>query len=248
MICRGLLIPSCVLSAGTVRTHMDSTKGERVKKTLCHYTVEKASHRSAPCHCCYSCYSALHSRRPNRLPSPFSPPFQSVHHAQVWLRKRCVSPPCEPAQFAFVCQKSADECARVCVCVCVRAACVLPCTVILNDVTFSLPLFLSSLLFPTWIHLSFLYGLCLFSPCASFSSVWCWSKAAEHPGIPLKSLFDCFTVTVSVCFSVLFLRLSVCWISKLDVQPATLKADTFFLADTESQGLLLSHSPWRTGA
>lgn len=35
---------------------------------------------------------------PNRLPLPSSPPSQLVRPAQVWLRKKCVSLPCEPAQ------------------------------------------------------------------------------------------------------------------------------------------------------
>ena len=226
---------------------MDSTKGERVKKNV----VSLHCWESFPSVCTLSSLLFLLLRPPLTPPKPLAftiqPPISIGPSCSSMTQKEV----CQSTMWtSTICVCVSKECRRVCacVCVCVRAACVLPCTVILNDVTFSLPLFLSSLLFPTWIHLSFLYGLCLFSPCASFSSVWCWSKAAEHPGIPLKSLFDCFTVTVSVCFSVLFLRLSVCWISKLDVQPATLKADTFFLADTESQGLLLSHSPWRTGA
>lgn len=81
----------------------------------CHSAVgKKASHRSAPCHHCSSCYAVLHSHRPAACLSPSSPPFQLVHPAQVWLRKRCVSLPREPAQcvILFVWSR-AEECLRV---------------------------------------------------------------------------------------------------------------------------------------
>lgn len=52
------------------------------------------------------------------------------------------------------------------------------------------------------------------------------------------SVFDCFTVTVYVD-SLFSLDSVFSWNSKLDDK----SADTFFLADTESQGLPLSHSP-----
>lgn len=85
-----------------------SQKGERVK----HFVILLL--KSFPSVCTLSSLLSLLLRPPltpsSRLPSPFSPPFQLVHPAQVWLRKRCVSLPCEPAQCAFVSVK-------VCVCI-----------------------------------------------------------------------------------------------------------------------------------
>lgn len=102
---------------------MDTTKGLSVERRVIKLL------KSFPSVCTLSSLFSLLRRPPltppNRLPSPFSPPFQLVHPAQVWLRKRCVSLPCEPAQCVFLC-----EAVR-------RSVCVLPCTVILNDVMFS---------------------------------------------------------------------------------------------------------------
>lgn len=129
--------------------------------------------------------------------------------------------------------------------------------VILNDVMFSY-FFASFLLYsstgsaaplcPPPLTPRLCSGFCLLSPCIRVSLLSCWyrRRAAEHSGIPVDFFFfllsflcfDCFTVTVYV--DSLFSLDSV--FAGIQNWPTSL-ADTFFLADTESQGLPLSHSP-----
>lgn len=91
---------------------------------------------------------------------------------------------------------------------------------------------------------------CLFFPCICVSLLSLVSKQGSRAFgnssyyfffcsfLLSFSVFDCFTVTVYVD-SLFSLDSVFSWNSKLDDK----SADTFFLADTESQGLPLSHSP-----
>lgn len=157
----------------------------------------KACHRSALCHHCYPCYSALHSRRP----------IACLHHSvphfnwSILLKydsERCVS-------VYHVNQHNVCLCVKGCRCVC---ACVwyhalsfwmMSCFLCLFSPGLLNLLCCSSLLFPSLIHFSlFFMFLSVFSLyLCLFLSVWYLSKTAEHSGIPVKSFFwDCFTVTV----------------------------------------------------
>lgn len=53
------------------------------------------------------------------------------------------------------------------------------------------------------------------------------SRTAEHSGIPLKSFFDC-NYSYWQSFFFFFFRLSVCWISKMDIRSLTMTVDIFF--------------------
>lgn len=130
--------------------------------------------------------SSTHVVQSNHSLLPFRPSFQLVHPAQVWLRKRCVSLPCKPAQSVFF------------LCVLRRVEeCVLSCTVIWNDVMFSY--FFASFLLDSsmcsaaalcysslmlWFLSVFSSYLCL------FVCVWYLNRAAELSGVKsVKSLF-----------------------------------------------------------
>ena len=100
-------------------------------------------------------------------------PFQLIHLAQVWLRKRCVSLPCIPAQCVFSVLRSAG------------GVCVLSCTVILNDVMFSycsasVLLDSAALLCYLQLFLCFLSVLLLYL-CLSVQYLY---RGAEFSGIP----------------------------------------------------------------
>lgn len=129
---------------------------------------------------------------------------------------------------------------NVCQCGCVKECWrewVLPWPVILNDVMFS---YLPFLLWTFQFALLFLCAapksdansvhrcFCLFLTTVSLPvSFDVLSRTAEHSGIPLKSFFDC-NYSCWQSFFFLFFRLSVCWISKMDIRSLTMAVDIFF--------------------
>lgn len=150
--------------------------GEKAKPP-CHSRCYKACHRSVPGHHCYPCCSAPPLMPSNRLPSPFSPPFQLVPSCSSMTQKEvCQSTTWTSTMCLYV---SVNVCVRVCVRERRWMRVIMPCHFEWCHVFFSLS-FLFFLLdssscsaaplcqFPVW-SISLFYLLCVYS----FISVSC---------------------------------------------------------------------------
>lgn len=147
---------------------------------------------------------------PNRLPLPSSLPSQLVHPAQVWLRKKCVSLPREPAQCVI---SSLCQAVR-------RSVCVFSCTFVIfwmmSCFLIPLPLFFCAPR-PALLLLSVLLStnptrfcvFCLFFPCICVSLLSLVSKQGSR-AFGNSSSFFLFFPSFFLCFW-LFYSNCLCW-------------------------------------